>query len=157
MSFSVASLFAERDERRRREQAAKDQLEKRKEEELAAFKARLDSFQVTDDIVQAVLTRIRRAFDRGEFELMLTSFPSSFCSDDGRAVNNADRDPPTPPGQEPAWLATLPKGARPVYDYWKANLAPGGFGFSARIISYPDGKPGDVGLFFSWPRSAMEA
>jgi hypothetical protein len=32
----------------------------------------------------------------------------------------------------------------------------GGFRFTARIINYPDGKPGDVGLFFSWPKSAMD-
>lgn len=157
MTISVASLFAERDERRRREQLAQEQLDKRKQEELAAFKERLDNFELTDDLVQAVLTRIRRAFDRGETELMITSFPSSFCTDDGRAVNNADREAPVRAGQEPPWLSTLPKGAKPVYDYWKANLAPGGFGFNARIINYPDGKPGDVGLFFSWPRSAMEA
>ena len=37
-----------------------------------------------------------------------------------------------------------------------SNLKPGGFKFAARIINYPDGKPGDVGLFFSWPKSALE-
>ena len=58
---------------------------------------------------------------------------------------------------EPEWLATLPAGARVVHDYWKANLKPGGFKFSARIINYKEGKPGDVGLFFSWPKSAQNA
>ena len=33
------------------------------------------------------------------------------------------------------------------------NLQPGGFGFSARIINYPDGKPGDVGVFLTWPKN----
>ena len=58
---------------------------------------------------------------------------------------------------EPEWLATLPAGVRQVYDFWKHNLKPGGFNFTARIINYPGGMPGDVGLFFSWPKSAMEA
>ena len=49
---------------------------------------------------------------------------------------------------------TLPSGVHQVYDFWKANLKPGGFGFAARIINYPGGQPGDVGLFFSWPKSA---
>ena len=47
-------------------------------------------------------------------------------------------------------------GVHQVYDYWKNNLKPGGFGFSARIINYPGGVPGDVGLFFTWPKSALE-
>ncbi len=51
---------------------------------------------------------------------------------------------------------TLPAGVHQVYDYWKQNLKPGGFGFSARIINYPDGKPGDVGLFFTWAKSGLE-
>ena len=46
---------------------------------------------------------------------------------------------------------------RVVCQYWKENLRPGGFQLSARIVSFPDGKPGDVGLFFTWPRSALEA
>lgn len=164
-SLSVAGLFAEREERRRRDHDAEEALKRKEREELAEFKKRLDTFQLTDDRIQAVLARIKGAFDRGESELMLTSFPSSFCTDRGRAVNNADAAPinkpksgAAPDGErEPEWLATLPKGARLVYEYWRANLKPGGFGFSARIINFPGGMPGDVGLFFSWPKSAMES
>ena len=47
-------------------------------------------------------------------------------------------------------------GVRQVYDFWKENLKAGGFKFGARIINYPGGKPGDVGLFFSWPKSALD-
>jgi hypothetical protein len=164
-SLSIAALFAEREERRRRDQEAEEQLKRKEREELTEFKRRLDDFQLTDELVQAVLGRIKVAFERGETELMLTSFPSSFCTDRGRAVNNADAAPINKPkggaasdeDREPDWLATMPKGARLVYEYWKANLKPGGFGFSARIISFPGGMPGDVGLFFSWPKSAMES
>ena len=49
---------------------------------------------------------------------------------------------------------TLPSGVHQVFDYWKANLKPGGFKFEARIINYPGGMPGDVGLFFSWPKDS---
>ena len=95
---------------------------------------------------------------------MLTSFPNSFCTDGGRAVNNADLPPidkPDVDGQaqrsrQPGWVATLPGGARRVYDYWKTHLQPGGFRFSARIVNYPGGTPGDVGLFFSWPKSGTD-
>lgn len=164
-SFSVAALFAEREQRRKLDREAEEQLKRKEREEFAEFKRRLDEFQLTDERIEAVLRRIRIAFERGETELLLTSFPSSFCTDRGRAVNNADapsihrtrggagRDEDS----EPEWLATLPAGARRVYEYWKANLKPGGFGFSARIINFPGGMPGDVGLFFSWPKSATES
>jgi hypothetical protein len=159
-SLSVGSLFAERDERRRREREAEEQLQQKQQEELAAFRQRLETFKVTPANVEAVLSRIRSAFDRGETELMLTSFPSSFCTDNGRAINNPDLAAPQPAGaatsDEPAWLATLPSGARAVYEHWRTSLRPGGFGFSARIINYPGGKPGDVGLFFTWPKSASD-
>ena len=161
----VTDLFAQRDAQRLREKEAEEQLKQRDQEELAAFKRRLDEFRVTDAHVQAVLDRIKRAFERGETELLLTSFPSSFCSDSGRSIANAGAPPICEPSEEekakqasePEWLATLPAGARQVHEYWKTNLKPGGFDFNARIINYPGGMPGDVGRFFSWPKSAMEA
>jgi hypothetical protein len=164
-ALSVAALFAECDARRRRDKEAEEQLQRRKEEELAAFRKRLDNFQLTEEVIQSGLDRIRRAFERGETELMIASFPSSFCADGGRAIINAGVPPINKPtkeelaarSDEPDWLGTLPAGVHQVYNYWKTNLRAGGFAFSARIISYPGGKPGDVGLFFTWPKSALDA
>jgi hypothetical protein len=163
-SLSVAALFAERDARSRRDREAVEQLQRRQEEELAAFRKRLDNFKLTDEIIHSGLDRIKRAFERGETELMISAFPSAFCSDDGRAIINAGAPPINRPSKEeaakqeaaPEWLTTLPAGARQVYDFWKDNLKSGGFKFGARIINYPGGKPGDVGLFFSWPKSALD-
>jgi hypothetical protein len=163
-TLSVAALFAERDAQRRRDKEAEEKLHRRKEEELAEFRKRLDQFQLTDEIIQSGLDRIRRAFERGETELMIASFPSSFCADSGRAIINAGEPPINKPSKEdaarqadePDWLMTLPAGARQVHAFWKEHLKPGGFSFGARIISYPDGKPGDVGLFFSWPKSSLD-
>ena len=161
--FSVAALFAERAKARHADQQAEEQLKRRQQEELDTFKARLESFEVTPAHVDAVYSRIRRAFERGETELMITSFPSDFCSDSGRAISNAGAPPITKPDPEkapkdpdPDWLATLPAGGRRVYDYWKANMRPNGFTFSARIVDYPGGKPGDVGLFLGWPKDAPD-
>ena len=163
-ALSITVLFAERDARHRRDQEALEELQRRKEEELVEFRKRLDNFQLTDAIIQSGLDRIRRAFERGETELMFSSFPSNFCTDGGRAIINAGVPPINKPStkdlaarlDEPEWLPTLPAGVHQVYDYWKNNLKPGGFGFSARIINYPGGVPGDVGLFFTWPKSALE-
>ena len=164
-SLSVTSLFAERDARRLRDQESAEQLQRKQKEALAEFKKRLDNFKLTDEAIQSGLDRIRRAFERGETELMFSSFPVSFCTDGGRAIGNIGLPPINKPtkeelavrGDEPDWLSTLPPGVRDVYNYWKQNLKPGGFEFSARIISYPGGVPGEVGLFFTWPRSALEA
>jgi hypothetical protein len=164
-TLSVNALFAERDARHQRDREAEEQLQRRKEEELLEFRQRLDKFQLTDAIVHSGLDRIKRAFERGETELMMSSFPSSFCTDSGRAIINAGAPPINKPSkeeaaaraEEPEWLATLPAGVLQVHKFWKDNLRAGGFKFEARIINYPGGKPGDVGLFFSWPKDSLEA
>jgi len=163
-ALSVAALFAVRDARRSSHKESEDQLQRRKEEELAAYRKRLDDFQLTDAVVESALDRIKHVFELGETELMIASFPSSFCTDDGRAIINANAPPINKPTEEelaarqdePEWLVTLPQGVRKVYDYWRDNLKPGGFKFTARVINYPVGKPGDVGLFFSWPRTTRD-
>jgi hypothetical protein len=163
-TLTVNALFATRDAERRRDREAAEQLVRRKEEELVEFRKRLNNFQLTDEIIESGLDRIKRAFERGETELMISSFPSTFCTDDGRAIINAGAPPINKPSkeeaarqvEEPDWLLALPAGVRQVYEYWKHNLKSGGFGFSARIINYPDGKPGDIGLFFTWPKSGLE-
>jgi hypothetical protein len=84
------------------------------------------------------------------------------ATDNGRAIISAGVPPINKPSKEevarqaeqPDWLLTLPSGVHQVFDYWKANLKPGGFKFEARIINYPGGMPGDVGLFFSWPKDS---
>jgi hypothetical protein len=163
--FSVAALFHERDERRRRDKEADEFLARRKEEELAAFKQRLDEFELTEDRIRTAQLRIRNAFEHGETELMFASFPSDFCSDGGRAIINAGAPPINKPSKEeaarleaagPEWLATMPRGARLVYDYWKSVMKPAGFELTVRIVNFPGGKPGDVGMFFSWPKSLAE-
>jgi hypothetical protein len=92
-TLSVAGLFADRDARRRHDQEAAEQLQRRQEEELAAFRQRLENFQLTDETIKSGLDRIKRAFERGESELMFSSFPCDFCTDGGRAVINAGVPP----------------------------------------------------------------
>jgi len=52
--FSVTALFAERDARRVREKEEEEQLKRKHEEELAQFKSRLETFQLTEAKVRAV-------------------------------------------------------------------------------------------------------
>jgi hypothetical protein len=155
-ALTVSELIEQRKTRELSEKQLDDQLRLRHKEELTEFKQRLDEFQLADWHVPTILNQIKRAFERSETELMFTSFPSSFCTDSGRAINTSGEPPINEPVQQPVWLATLPRGVLTIYTYWKDNLQSGGFGFSARIINYPGGMPGDVGLFFSWPRAAVD-
>jgi hypothetical protein len=90
-ALSVDALFAERDAQRRHDREALEQMQRRKEEELVEFRARLNSFRLTDEIIESGLNRIKRAFERGETELMIASFPSTFCTDDGRGSSTPAR------------------------------------------------------------------
>ena len=93
--LSVAKLFAEREERRRRDQEAAERFQRRKEEELATYTQRLENVHLVDEMIPAQLERLKHAFERGESELMVASFPCDFCTDGGRAVINAGEPPST--------------------------------------------------------------
>jgi hypothetical protein len=77
---------------------------------------------------------------------MIMRFPSALCLDDGRAINNGERD----------WPETLTGKALEAYTLWERLGRANGYRMIARIVDYPGGIPGDVGLFLDWspPRTA---
>ena len=159
--LSVNELFAERAARRQREKEADAKLQRDVDERDKEFRQRLDEFQMTDSLRHAFVDKIKHAFERKENELVIVSFPVSFCSDGGRAVANIDAPPINKPDKaqadaEPAWLETLPRGAHAVYEFWKNELKPGGFQFGARVVDFPGGMPGHIALFFAWPRNPLD-
>ena len=82
----------------------------------------------------------REAAERGETEFLLLRFPSQLCSDGGRAINAPDPD----------WPRTLRGEAAEMYLRWERELRPRGFHIVARVVEFPDGVPGDIGLFLVW-------
>jgi len=50
----------------------------------------------------------------------------------------------------PNWSATLRGEASDMYLRWERDLRPHGFRLGARVLEFPDGMPGDIGLFLSW-------
>ena len=82
----------------------------------------------------------REAAERGQTEFLLLRFPHQLCSDNGRAVNAPD----------PEWPRTLRGEAAEMYLRWERELRPRGFHLSARVVDFPDGIPGDIGLFLVW-------
>lgn len=87
-----------------------------------------------------LLQQARQVAERGQTELLLLRFPSQLCSDGGRAINM----------MEPNWPTTLRGEAAEMYLRWERELKPNGFRLTARVLDYPGGMPGDVGLYLVW-------
>ncbi len=58
----------------------------------------------------------------------------------GRAINNA----------EAGWPETLVGQPRQFYEIWKERLEPQGYRLKVMIIEWPNGFPGDVGMYVAW-------
>lgn len=92
------------------------------------------------EIKHNLATKTRAAADRGETEVLVMRFPSTLCTDRGRAINNAEAD----------WPSTLTGRPRQAYEFWKEHLQPAKYRLRAMIIDWPGGLPGDVAFFLSW-------
>ncbi len=89
---------------------------------------------------RSILHRAREAAARGEKEFMLLRFPADLCTDRGRSIN-------VPLA---SWRETLRGEAAEIYLRWERDLKPGGFHLAARVLDFPGGFPGDIGLFLVW-------
>lgn len=113
---------------------AKDALAKTLAEPIELTPARLH------EITQGLLVKLRAAAERGETEIMVMRFPNSLCTDHGRAINNT----------EEGWPDSLTGRPRQAYELWRDHLRAAGYGLAAMIVEWPNGMPGDVGLFLTW-------
>jgi CBS domain-containing protein len=95
---------------------------------------------ISDGSWRHLVHEARTAAEQGLKEFLLLRFPSQVCSDGGRAVNVPD----------PSWPATLRGEAAEIYSRWSHDLQPQGFHLSARVVDFPDGMPGDIGMFLVW-------
>jgi hypothetical protein len=95
---------------------------------------------VADESWRSILHHAREAAGRGQEELMLLRFPADLCTDRGRAIN----------APLPDWPQTLRGEAAEIYLRWEHDLKPGGFHLTARVLDFPGGFPGDIGLILVW-------
>jgi CBS domain-containing protein len=95
---------------------------------------------IGDSSWQSILRRAQEAAEHGLKECVLLEFPAELCSDGGRAIN----------APEPNWPETLRGEAAEVYLRWESDLKAQGFHLVARILDFPGGMPGKVGLFLLW-------
>ena len=95
---------------------------------------------ISDESWRALVHQARQAAEHGQKEFLLLRLPSQALSDDGRTVN----------APQPDWPKTLRGEAAELYLRWERDMKPHGFGLSARVLDFPGGMPGDIGLFLVW-------
>ena len=129
----VAEFAHEKTQHREAERRAVAEERRRQVKELV-------DHHIGDESWRAMLHNARRAAEAGQKEAMLLRFPSPLCCDGGRAIN----------ALEPDWPATLRGEAAELYLRWERELKPNGFHLAARVLDFPGGMPGDIGLFLVW-------
>ena len=92
------------------------------------------------EVKRRVLGQLRSAAGRGDKEVLVMRFPNALCTDKGRALNNMEKD----------WPSTLIGRPLQAFEFWREHLQPQGYGLKAMIVDWPEGLPGDVGLFLTW-------
>jgi 16S rRNA U1498 N3-methylase RsmE len=92
------------------------------------------------DATQHVNAAVRHAAELGVHEIQILTFPANYCNDKGRRINNLEAD----------WPESLEGFAKRAYAYYVQELQPLGYKVRAQVLDYPDGMPGEVGIFLSW-------
>jgi hypothetical protein len=87
-----------------------------------------------------VLRQLKAAAVKGDKEVMVMRFPNALCTDKGRALNNLEK----------GWPSTLIGRPLQAFEFWRDHLQPQGYGLKAVVVDWPQGLPGDVGLFLTW-------
>ena len=93
-----------------------------------------------EELLKRAADIIERAIENGLTEVQVFRFPSTLCTDRGRAINQEER----------GWETTLTGLPKELYQFWKRHLQPRGYKLKAQIVEFPDMLPGDVGLTLQW-------
>jgi hypothetical protein len=120
----------------------REALEKKRKADEERHRLR-DAFmaeEISPDVFERVSRMVKSAAERGERELLAVRFPSEFCTDGGRAINNF----------EPNWPETLTGFGKRAHEFFVKELEPCGYKARAQIMDFPGGVPGDVGIFLRW-------
>jgi hypothetical protein len=112
------------------------------EAEKKAFLERLSkpSGLTDEQVIEKASHIITRAVENGLTSVEVLRFPHSLCSDEGRAIDQA----------EAGWEKTLTGIPKELYAFWERQLRPNGYHIKYEIIDRPGGLRGDVAVFLSW-------
>ena len=121
--------------------AGSGQAEKAREE---LIKSLLQPVTVTPEkiaeVKRRVFSQLRAAAGKGDKEVLVMRFPNALCTDKGRALNNLEK----------GWPSTLMGRPLQAFEFWRDHLQSQGYGLKAMILDWPEGLPGDIGLFLTW-------
>ena len=115
------------------------------ENKVADFARDFLTNHVSEDEIAMVRRLVGNAVKDGKMEAMVYSFPSSLCTDSGRAINNND----------PRWPETLQGKAKEFFERYEKLAKPQGYRLKAMVINFPGGVPGDIGFFLNWAPPAV--
>ncbi|QJP12784.1 hypothetical protein G3545_03370 [Starkeya sp. ORNL1] len=104
------------------------------------LKKTFESREVSPLAAERINTAVRAAAERGAREVQVLRFPASYCNDGGRRINIGDPD----------WPISLEGFGKTAYNYFEKELRPLGYKLRAEIVSFPEGLPGDVGIYLAW-------
>ena len=110
------------------------------EKEALLDKMRRPSGLSDDEVLEKAAIIVNRAVENGHTSVQVYRFPHTLCTDNGRAINQAER----------GWEKTLTGVPKEIYDFWTRQLKAKGYQLRYEIIDYPGGMPGDVGIILSW-------
>ena len=104
------------------------------------LKKTFESREVSPLAAERINAAVRVAAERGAREVQVLRFPASYCNDGGRRINIGDPD----------WPISLEGFGKTAYNYFEKELRPLGYKLRAEIVSFPEGLPGDVGIYLAW-------
>ena len=116
------------------------QAKRKKEQQQLELREAFSSRDIHPEAIDRINHAVSVAAKRGERQILVVTFPCSYCNDGGRRINNLEKD----------WPISLEGFAKKAYEFYEKELRPLGFKVHAEVISYPGGMPGDVGLFLKW-------
>jgi len=139
--FSANDVQQYMTQRRRAQKAEEDaRRTEMKNLEQEQIKRLMEPIEIDEERLANFMRRVRNAAEQGEHQILILRFPSAMCSDSGRAINNSLS----------GWEETLVGVPQQLLQVWHEHLKPLGFRFSAEVLDYPGGMPGDIGLFCKW-------
>jgi hypothetical protein len=93
-----------------------------------------------DQIIEKASHIVNRAVENGLTSVQIFRFPNHLCSDNGRAIDQA----------EDGWEKTLTGIPKELFDFYERQLKPRGYRIKYHIVDFPGGMRGDVGVILSW-------
>jgi hypothetical protein len=114
--------------------------EKKKADEESGLHEAFMGRSIHPQVGERISAAVKRAAEQGLRELQVITFPATYTNDGGRRINNFEED----------WPTSLQGFAKLAYDYYNKELKPLGYKLIVRVIDYPGGMPGNVGMFLKW-------